>query len=77
MTDAPLGMLTTIEIWLVAADPVAGSTFRTLIEPEILDAFAICGEPEEIAHAVLWLADPANSYTTGQVLAVDGGFTAQ
>ncbi|HKX45266.1 MAG TPA: SDR family oxidoreductase, partial [Planctomycetota bacterium] len=35
------------------------------------------GRPEEIANAVLWLADPGNTYTTGQVLAVDGGYTAQ
>jgi NAD(P)-dependent dehydrogenase (short-subunit alcohol dehydrogenase family) len=35
------------------------------------------GRPEEIASAVLWLVDPQNSYTTGQVIAVDGGFTAQ
>jgi NAD(P)-dependent dehydrogenase (short-subunit alcohol dehydrogenase family) len=35
------------------------------------------GTPEEIASAVKWLADPANSYTTGQVIAVDGGWTAQ
>ncbi len=35
------------------------------------------GTAEEVASAVVWLADPANSYTTGQVIAVDGGFTAQ
>lgn len=35
------------------------------------------GRPEEIASAVVWLADPSNTYTTGQVLAVDGGFTTQ
>ncbi|MDA3959606.1 MAG: SDR family oxidoreductase [Planctomycetota bacterium] len=35
------------------------------------------GKPEEIASAVLWLADPANSFTTGQAINVDGGFTAQ
>ena len=35
------------------------------------------GWPEEIASAVRWLLDPTNSYTTGQVIAVDGGFTAQ
>ena len=35
------------------------------------------GRPEEIASAVMWLADPTNSYTTGQVIAVDGGFTTQ
>ena len=32
--------------------------------------------PEEIARAILFLLDPANAYVTGQVLAVDGGWTA-
>jgi 7-alpha-hydroxysteroid dehydrogenase len=31
------------------------------------------GEPEDMALAVLYLASPASSYVTGQVLAVDGG----
>ena len=35
------------------------------------------GEPEEVAHMVLSLALPAASYTTGAVLAVDGGLTIQ
>ena len=32
------------------------------------------GRPEEVANAVLFLADPATTYVNGHVLAVDGGF---
>jgi 3-oxoacyl-[acyl-carrier protein] reductase len=33
------------------------------------------GEPSDVARAVLFLADPANTFITGQVLVVDGGLT--
>jgi 3-oxoacyl-[acyl-carrier protein] reductase len=33
------------------------------------------GEPTDIARAVLFLTDPANTYITGHVLVVDGGLT--
>lgn len=34
------------------------------------------GTPEEITAAMLALLDPANSYMTGQAIAIDGGVTA-
>ncbi len=34
------------------------------------------GTANEIAQAALYLADPENSYTTGHILTVDGGWTA-
>jgi NAD(P)-dependent dehydrogenase (short-subunit alcohol dehydrogenase family) len=35
------------------------------------------GQPEEVAHAVLFLASDKSGYLTGQSIAIDGGYTAQ
>lgn len=54
-----------------------------LAKPELVDAIEAVTpmgrlvEPEEVASAILFLASPAASMTTGHVLAIDGGYLAQ
>jgi 3-oxoacyl-[acyl-carrier protein] reductase len=40
---------------------------------EAMHAFGRLGQPDDIARAIVFLLDLANSWITGQVLAVDGG----
>lgn len=41
-----------------------------------LHAMKRLGEPEEVAQAVLWLASDRASFCTGDLMSVDGGWTA-
>lgn len=40
-----------------------------------MHALGRVGEPEEVASAIHWLADPAQGWVTGQALGVDGGLS--
>ena len=49
---------------------------RALKHSAFLHALGRIGEASEIARAIAWLLDPAQSWTTGQVLGVDGGLAS-
>jgi 7-alpha-hydroxysteroid dehydrogenase len=61
------GAVLTDSLEKVAADPA----MKALLERET--PLHRIGTVEDVAAAVLYLAGPASSYVTGQVLAVDGG----
>lgn len=41
-----------------------------------MHALGRLGEPSDIARLAAWLMDPDNSWTTGQVIGVDGGLSS-
>jgi gluconate 5-dehydrogenase len=65
---------------VIATQMIAGAVER---EPDFYDAFKKkhpmqrFGSAEELVGAALFLASEAASFVTGQILAVDGGYTAQ
>jgi 7-alpha-hydroxysteroid dehydrogenase len=61
------GSIRTEALEVVAQDPQLKATL------EQHTPLRRIGEPEDVAAAILYLASPAASYVTGQVLAVDGG----
>ena len=42
---------------------------------EAMHALGRLGTADDVARAIVFLLDPANSWITGQVLAVDGGLS--
>jgi len=59
--------------WMFADDP-KGKTAREGMLARI--PLGRLGEPEDLAGVLLFLASPASDFCTGQVLYVDGGYTA-
>lgn len=72
----------------VCVNAIAPGVFRTPLNAELLDStgrgsefltrtpMGRFGKVEELVGAAVYLASDAASYTTGEVLAVDGGFLA-
>jgi NAD(P)-dependent dehydrogenase (short-subunit alcohol dehydrogenase family) len=71
----------------IRVNAIAPAMFRTRMTEAILDRAEAAvanatpmkriGQPGEVGPVVLFLASDAASYITGQVLAIDGGMTAQ
>ena len=49
---------------------------RALEHSEKMHPLGRVGEPDDVASAITWLLDPANSWVTGQILGVDGGLAS-
>ncbi|MEM7588401.1 MAG: SDR family oxidoreductase [Acidobacteriota bacterium] len=79
-TDTPMlrAGLREDRIEVDAAEDAASKQERLLNELSGKHALGRIGRPEEIAQAMLFLADPhRSSFVTGQALVVDGGATAR
>lgn len=57
---------------------IAPGSDREAAEAELVRGVPMrrLAEPAEVVQAILWAAHPANSFMTGQAIAIDGGITA-
>jgi len=67
-----------VRVNCVAPGPVVTAAFADTYDPEVRASRADIpllrpGTPQEVAHAVVFMASPAASYITGEVLYVAGG----
>lgn len=60
--------------WMLAS---SGNPEGLLHSLESRQAMRRLGKPEEIAHGILYLAGDESSFSTGSILTIDGGMTAQ
>ncbi len=61
--------------------PGATTSERTVTDPQYCDGWSAVspacrvGDCEDVAHSVLFLADPKSRHITGEVIMIDGGWT--
>lgn len=68
---------------IVCPGPIDGAmvSANTADDPRLVERFTRLiplrrfADPDEVARAIVWFADPGNSYLTGQTLSVSGGIT--
>lgn len=64
-------ILTPMAADIIKRNPAIAEEFNKMIPQGCL------GQPEEIAHAVMWLCSPGTSFVQGSALMGDGGFTVK
>lgn len=75
---APLGIrVNAVAPWYTATELAMQVLADKAYEAQVLARTPMgrIGQPSEVAGAIAYLAGPAASYVTGQVLTVDGGYS--